>query len=58
MAAARSGMLSHPVQNEMMASSDYPDWLTAEHRTGVSEVFVSVFSSFLCLWKLIYGHVL
>ena len=51
-------MQSHPVQNEMMASSDYPDWLTAEHRTGVSEVFVSVFSSFLCLWKLIYGHVL
>lgn len=36
MAAVR-GLLSHPQQNKMMASSGYPEWMTAEHKTGVSK---------------------
>ena len=35
--AAVHGLQSHPQQNKMMASSDYPDWMTAEHKTGVSK---------------------
>ena len=42
-AALQSGMLSHCEKDKMMASSDYPDWLTAEHRTGVRQVFICVF---------------
>ena len=38
--AAALGMPSHSEQTKMMSSSDYPDWLTAEHRTGVSKVFM------------------
>ncbi|KAK2556441.1 Proteasome subunit beta type-6 [Acropora cervicornis] len=34
--AAVHGLLSHPQQNKMMASSDYPDWMTAEHKTGTT----------------------
>ena len=37
MAAVR-GLLSHPQQNKIMASSDYPEWMTAEHKTGVSKI--------------------
>ena len=36
-AVLQGGMLSHGEQT--MASDDYPDWLTAEHRTGVSKGF-------------------
>ena len=32
-AMLQPGMLSH--REQTMASDDYPDWLTAEHRTGV-----------------------
>ena len=32
-AMLQPGMLSH--REQIMASDDYPDWLTAEHRTGV-----------------------
>ena len=38
--AAALGMPSHSEQTKMMSSSDYPDWLTAEHRTGVSKFFM------------------
>lgn len=38
--AAALGMPSHSEQTKMMSSSDYPDWLTAEHRTGVSKDFM------------------
>ena len=45
--AAALGMPSHSEQTKMMSSSDYPDWLTAEHRTGVSKDFMILFLSFL-----------
>lgn len=51
--AALQGMLSHPQQSKMMASTDYPEWMTAEHRTGVSKVFISMFGSVLSAWNLI-----
>lgn len=38
--ATALGMPSHSEQTKMMSSSDYPDWLTAEHRTGVSKDFM------------------
>ena len=45
--AALQGMLSHPQQSKMMASSGYPEWMTAEHKTGVSDVLrLSFFSDF------------
>ncbi|XP_068700218.1 proteasome subunit beta type-6-like [Montipora foliosa] len=34
--AALQGMLSHPQQSKMMASSGYPEWMTAEHKTGTT----------------------
>lgn len=52
-AGLQSGMLSHSRQSKMMASSECPDWMTAEHRTGVSEVFLVLFLSLLCAWNLI-----
>lgn len=51
--AALQGMLSHPQQSKMMASTDYPEWMTAEHRTGVIKVFISMFGSVLSAWNLI-----
>lgn len=41
--AAALGLPSHSEQTKMMSSSDYPDWLTAEHRTGVSKDFMILF---------------
>ena len=42
--AAALGLPSHSEQTKMMSSSDYPDWLTAEHRTGVSKDFIDSIS--------------
>ena len=48
------GMLSH--REQTMASDDYPDWLTAEHRTGVSEIFFNFdVRPFLYEYNLICG---
>lgn len=46
-AVLQGGMLSH--REQTMASDDYPDWLTAEHRTGVSKGFSFLFLDFFCM---------
>ena len=56
--AAALGMPSHSEQTKMMSSSDYPDWLTAEHRTGVSKdfmiLFLSVFFFYIILFVVVF----
>ena len=49
-AVLQGGMLSHGEQT--MASDDYPDWLTAEHRTGVNKGFSRLSSSFSCMNRI------
>lgn len=49
-AVLREGMLSH--REQTMASDDYPEWLTAEHRTGVRKVFYLLTEDIFCMNKI------
>lgn len=44
------GMLSH--REQTMASDDHPDWLTAEHRTGVSEILFFLSFGLSCMNRI------
>ena len=51
MAAVLQGRMQSHVE-QTMASDDYPDWLTAEHRTGVSKRLSFLSSSFFCMSRI------
>ena len=51
MAAVLQGRMRSHVE-QTMASDDYPDWLTAEHRTGVSKSLSFLSSRFCCMSRI------